>query len=44
VAMLPEYVEEQTRVSKWSMIRAERKGYSVPSRLIGQTVRIHVLL
>jgi len=40
VAMLPEYVEEQTRVSKWSMIRAERKGYSVPSRLIGQTVRI----
>ena len=40
VPMLPEYVEEQTRVSKWSMIHVERKSYSVPSRLIGQTVRV----
>lgn len=38
--MLPEYVEEQTRVSKWSLIQVDRRCYSVPSRLIGQTVRV----
>jgi hypothetical protein len=41
VAMLPEYVEDRVRVSKWSMILVDRNIYSVPSRLIGQTVRIH---
>jgi hypothetical protein len=40
VAMLPEYSEEKTHVSKWSLIQVDRKSYSVPSRLIGQTVRI----
>ena len=38
--MLPEYSEEKTHVSKWSLIQVDRKSYSVPSRLIGQTVRI----
>jgi hypothetical protein len=41
VPMLPEYSEEKTHVSKWSMIQVDRKSYSVPSRLIGQTVRVH---
>ena len=40
VAMLPEYHEEKTQVSKWSLIHVDRKAYSVPSRLIGQTVRV----
>jgi hypothetical protein len=40
VARLPEYVEEQAHVSKGSLIHSDRKTYSVPSRLIGQTVRI----
>lgn len=40
VELLPEYIEEKTHVSKWSMIQVDRKIYSVPSRLIGQTVRI----
>ena len=40
VALLPEYVEEKSHVSKGSLIQSDRKTYSVPSRLIGQTVRI----
>lgn len=40
VEMLPEYNEEKTHVSKWSLVQIDRKSYSVPSRLIGQTVRI----
>ncbi|MEI7902967.1 MAG: IS21 family transposase [bacterium] len=40
VPMLPEYSEAKTHVSKWSMIQSDRKSYSVPSRLIGQTVRV----
>lgn len=40
VPTLPEYHEERTQVSKWSLIQVERKTYSVPSRLIGQTVRV----
>lgn len=40
VALLPEYTEEQARVSKWSLIQVDRKCYSVPSRLIGQMLRI----
>jgi len=39
VQLLPEYTEGKSRVSKWSMIQVDRKVYSVPSRLIGQTVR-----
>jgi len=40
VALLPEYHEERTPVSKWSLVQVDRKTYSVPSRLIGQTVRV----
>ncbi len=39
VELLPEYTEAKSHVSKWSMIQVDRKVYSVPSRLIGQTVR-----
>lgn len=40
VALLPEYVEEQARVSRWSTIQSDRRTYSVPSRLIGETLRV----
>jgi hypothetical protein len=40
VALLPEYVEEQAAVSRWSTIQIDRRMYSVPSRLIGETVRV----
>lgn len=40
VALWPEYAEEQLHVSRWSTIQTDRRIYSVPSRLIGETVRI----
>jgi hypothetical protein len=40
VALLPAYTEEQTSVSRWSAIQIDRRLYSVPSRLIGETVRV----
>ena len=40
VALLPEYVEEDVPVSRWSTVQTDRRIYSVPSRLIGETVRI----
>jgi len=42
VARLPEYVEELVRVSDWSTIRVRHCAYSVPSRLIGQTLRVRL--
>jgi hypothetical protein len=39
MGLLPEYVEEQLHVSRWSTIQTDRRIYSVPSRLIGETVR-----
>lgn len=42
VAKLPEYVEEEVRVSEWSTVRVRHNAYSVPSRLIGEWVRVHV--
>jgi transposase InsO family protein len=42
VAKLPEFVEEQVRVSEWSTIRVKHCAYSVPSRLIGHVVRARV--
>jgi len=38
VARLPEFVEELVPVSEWSTIRVRRCAYSVPSRLMGETV------
>jgi hypothetical protein len=42
VAKLPEYVEEEVRVSEWSTVRVRHNAYSVPSRLMGEWVRVHV--
>jgi len=41
VDLLPEYEIEQPRVSTWSTIQVHRTAYSVPSRLIGEKVRVH---
>lgn len=40
VALLPEYAEEDVPVSRWSTIQTDRRIYSVPSRMIGETVRV----
>lgn len=40
VPRLPEYKEGRVPVSRWSTIRWARNGYSVPSRLIGEEIRI----
>jgi len=40
VALLPAYIEEKVHVSRWSTIQTDRRIYSVPSRLIGETVRV----
>lgn len=38
----PEYVEEDVGVTPWSTIRVRFNAYSVPSRLIGEDVRVRV--
>lgn len=42
VARLPEFVEEDVRVSEWSTVRIKTCAYSVPSRLIGEWVRVRI--
>lgn len=42
VSKLPEYVEEEFRVSEWSTVRIKHCAYSVPSRLIGEWVRVRI--
>ena len=42
VAKLPEYVEEDVRVSEWSTVRVKHCADSVPSRLIGEWVRVRI--
>ena len=42
VAKLPEYVEEDVRVSEWSTVRVKHCAYSVPSRLKGKWVRARI--
>jgi len=42
VSRLPEYRQEAVVVTSWSTIRVRRNAYSVPSRLIGESVRVHV--
>ena len=39
-APVPEYVNHQARVRKWSTIQAAGRTYTVPSRLIGKEVQI----
>ncbi len=42
VGRLPEFVEDSARVSEWSTIRIQKNAYSVPSRLIGEELRVHL--
>jgi hypothetical protein len=42
VERLVEYTEERVPVTAWSTIRVKHNTYSVPSRLINQTVRVRV--
>jgi len=42
VSRLPEYRQKSVVVTSWSTIRVRRNTYSVPSRLIGETMRVHV--
>lgn len=42
VAKLPEYVEEDLQVSEWSTVRIKHCAYSVPSRLMGEWVRVRI--
>lgn len=42
VARLAEFVEERVPVTSWSTIRVSYCTYSVPSRLIGERVRVRV--
>ena len=42
VAKLPEHVEDQVRVSEWSTVRIKHCAYSVPSRLIGEWVKVRI--
>jgi hypothetical protein len=42
VRLLPEYVEEQPRVTAWSTVQIGGNSYSVPSRLKGEKVKARV--
>lgn len=42
VDKLPEFTEEQVKVSEWSTIRVKHCAYSVPSRLMGEFVRARI--
>jgi hypothetical protein len=42
VSKLPEYVEEHPCVSEWSTIRVRHCSYSVPSRLMGEVLKVRV--
>jgi hypothetical protein len=42
VEKLPEFKEDDFRVSEWSTIRVKHCAYSVPSRLIGEWVRVRI--
>jgi len=42
VAKLPEYIDERVQVSDWSTVRVKHCAYSVPSRLIGEWVRVRL--
>jgi hypothetical protein len=39
---LPEFVELDVPVAEWSTIRVKHRAYSVPSRLIGERVRVRL--
>jgi len=39
-ALLPEYTQTTARVTSWSTVNIARTVYSVPSRLIGETLKV----
>jgi transposase len=41
-ARLPEFKELDVKVTSWSTIRVDHNAYSVPSRLIGETLRVRI--
>lgn len=41
-ARLPEWVEQDVRVTAWSTIRVKHNAYSVPSRLTREVVRVRI--
>lgn len=42
VKRMPEFQEVDVKVTSWSTIRVKHNTYSVPSRLIGKTVRVRL--
>ena len=42
VDKLPEFVEQDVLVSEWSTVRVKHCSYSVPSRLIGEWVKVRI--
>jgi hypothetical protein len=42
VDSLPEFIEEDVLVSDWSTVRVKHCAYSVPSRLIGEWVKVRL--
>ena len=42
IKRLPEYTEHIVRVTSWSTARVDRRVYSVPSRLIGENVKVRI--
>jgi hypothetical protein len=42
VERMPEFVEQDVRVSDWSTVRVKHCSYSVPSRLVGQWVKVRL--
>lgn len=42
VSRLSDYVEEEIRVNRGSLIRVKQNSYSVPSRLMGEKVRVRI--
>jgi hypothetical protein len=42
VTRLPEFTDDEVRVSEWSTVRIKCRSYSVASRLIGERVRVRL--
>lgn len=42
VEKLPEFVDDYARVSAWSTIRVKDRPYTVPSRLIGEVLKVRL--
>ena len=40
--LLPEWLEDDVRVNRESTVRVKENSYSVPSRLIGETLRVRI--